>query len=147
MMWHSENVMNCHSTWFNIDCKHLHTDPKTYAILLSNQSAARALLFVWSDSFFFILFFAHFVPQVVAHLSCLIVFFLPAVCDPMLPTPTHLSFSTMLHIQFEQRERRSRRIVFVGGGCQVSHSRKCENGSYAHANAMRKSSSPLHVLL
>lgn len=60
MMWHSENVMNCHSTWFNIDCKHLHTDPKTYAILLSNQSAARALLFVWSDSFFFHFVFCSF---------------------------------------------------------------------------------------
>lgn len=144
MTWHSENEMNCHSTWFTIDRKHLLHDPKTYA--LSNKSAARAcapLLFVgWFMLFYFFFVFAHFVPQVVAHLIRLI-FFCIQLATQCCQRP-HFSLSPCYSIVSCYIYEKRKWILFAGGCCQVLLSRYC---SYAHANAMRKSSSPLHVLL
>lgn len=97
MTWHSENEMNCHSTWFTIDRKHLPHDPKTYA--LSNKSAARALL-LFVDSccikFFFCFCSLRSTSRGTFNSPD---FFLHPACDPMLPTPSLLSISILFHSQ------------------------------------------------
>lgn len=78
-------------------------------------------------------FFAHFVPQVVAHLIRLI-FFCIQLATQCCQRP-HFSLSPCYSIVSCYIYEKRKWIFFAGGCCQVCLSRYC---SYAHANAMRK---------